>query len=564
MGNLKIVKTIIFILLITLFLAGCTGSVSPNEGEEIEDVIEDEELKNEIWKSTLFDSITSIGNSKSFESPEGLEVSELAKFAYIKTVREEGIDSLERDDENRYIVKNERVKEIADKYFGLEDVGFSSINDRSYLEDKKGFAYHFTPQEDIPNFDESNPWSIIFDKLTRVGDNTYKARLISHFGSEKEYIQTEWLYVLEKDNSNWIIKSMEKSYPDHGLVKIEGEVELIPEIKNYPKQAGGEDNLRILTTTDEKLIVTSDIRFENEYTNILALIDVDNMNMTDYIDIGKNIYGFSVREENVIVKFKSEIVVYDHNLNIVNTIEVPEKIHSLEDREVSYDDNHKVLTWYGGYDINSDFSQICYTDEEGLKLYNFKEEEDYLLFETPYFPNDSMAPHGYLKQPKFIVEDDKILTSMVAYEGIRDYLVHDLRGIHPTYELEVGGYSILLQDVNGKNIIGISKDEAVQIQLSNLETESIEADWPLKGNHEMQQISVFNKDDVFAFALKDQETDETLIYAVNTSENTINGPLATVEKGDVNIIGILDDGSIFCSYNYHLNESGYFIVNTTD
>ncbi|MFP4457465.1 MAG: hypothetical protein ACLFPS_07385 [Clostridia bacterium] len=566
---MKTVKTISVVLLVIFLLTACNqesaqepvdNNTPPEEEQFEEKVIEDEEILNDLWSSILFDSITSIGNANSFESPEDLEVSELAKFAYIKTVREEGFDSLKRDDENRYIVKNEKIKEIADYYFNLENIDFSKIEDRAYLEEENGFAYHFTPQEEMPDYDESNPWSIYFDKLTQIEDNSYRARLITYFGSEKEYIKTEWLYELEKNNSKWIIKSMEKSYPDHGLVKIEGEVEQISEIKNYPKKLGGEDNLRILTTTEEKLIVTSDIRTENEYTNILGIIDIETMTMINYIDVGKDIYGINVKEENAIVKLKDEVVVYDYNLNIVERIEVPERIQSLEDREASYDDNQNVLTWYGGYDINSDLSQICYTDEEGLKLYYVDDGEDSLRFETPQFPNDSMAPYGYLSQPKFIEEDSKILVSMVGYEGIRDFLVHDLSGINPTYELEVGSYSILLHDINGKNLIGINKDEGVQIQLSTLETTDLEAKWPLRGEHEMQQQFVYNEDEKFAFTLKNHETDETLIYVVDVSKNTIDGPVATVEKGDVNIIGVLDDGSILCSYNYYLNESGYFKI----
>jgi hypothetical protein len=252
------------------------------------------------------------------------------------------------------------------------------------------------------------------------------------------------------------------------------------------------------------------------------------------------------------------------NLEITNSLSLPETIKSLIDREIKYDDQYNSLTWYGGYDYDNDLSKVVYADEEGLKLLNIDDESVELLITTSEFPNDSLAPYGYYYDPKFVVNDSKVLFKMAGYEGFREYLISDLSHQEPTFKLDIGSYSVFVSDKSGTRLMALDKEEGLVINLETRRTEYLNAEWPLSGYNEMQMTYVQNSSEWFAFTMNDYETNEVLIYKVDVNNGEILGPLAKVSTDignpQVDIIGIIGEGRVLCSYSLFLNESGYFIT----
>src|SRR6056297_876300 len=261
---------LLFALLSLIVISGCEGvSVLPVQSEESfeEKIVEDVEIISSIWNSLMYDCISSIGNSESFDSAKEIEVTELAKFAYTKTIRNNGYEVLEKDDQNRFIISKKQIEEVSDKYFNLSEVNFEEVKSHSYIEDTNSFGFYFTPNERIPNYDESNAWGISLESVKQVDKNRYQVELNSYFDSEKQHIQTRWIYQLEDAESNWIILSMEKYFPDNNLVNIEGNVETISKIEEYPKSYN-DDNMKSISIKDNKMFVLSNLSINGEFTNI--------------------------------------------------------------------------------------------------------------------------------------------------------------------------------------------------------------------------------------------------------------------------------------------------------
>jgi uncharacterized protein (DUF1015 family) len=112
--------------------------------------------------------------------------------------------------------------------------------------------------------------------------------------------------------------------------------------------------------------------------------------------------------------------------------------------------------------------------------------------------------------------------------------------------------------------MALDKEEGLVINLETRQTEYLNTEWPLSGYNEMQISYVQNSSEWFAFTMNDYETNEVLIYKVDVNNGEILGPLAKVStvigNPQVDIIGIIGEGRVLCSYSLFLNESGYFLT----
>lgn len=564
---MKNLTKIVMLVAITLLLVGCTknGTESADGPNEIpEDLIEiqDEQLISDLWNSILYDAITTVGNEDGFNEASQISTETVARFAYLKVIREQGYADLGQTEDNRYIVSLDQITQKSKTYFNVTELELKNIDSYYYIEDEDGLAFYSTPEEEIPRYDQANSWGIKFEKMYLVKDNLYEARLFSYFYKNEDYIETEWIYRVEKNEDIWTFISLEKNYPDNGLVRIEGNVEIIKDLKNYTGLPGNNDLIILANDEKGRVIVSGGMVVDDKYTTILGLIDIETFTMLKYIDLGDDYLSFSSKEYKIIVKRQDIDTVYDFELKEIEQVKIPALITNLRDREIVYDEEFLYpAVWFGGYDISMDGKQICFSDEEGLKLYDINSEEVVLLGETIVFENiHSEMPISYYLEPQFIANDEKIFVGMSGYEDMYGYVICDLADNNEIHRLDIGSSLLVLHDKAGTNLVTIKDNEGVKINLRNLDTKALQAEWPLKGEFDQRYMPLQNKADQFTFISYDYENDSTLIYQIDLNENTINGPIASVNYGDVTILGVLEDDRVLCSYNLYLNESGYFII----
>jgi len=565
-------------LCVAMIGAGCatpeTESVIPGdfvqdqpEGktpmDESKEIIEDRRLLQELWEALLYDSITSIGNGGSFSHPSEIDIEYIAQFSFVKYIREYGTDALVDDlDEGAKLISIEQVEEMARKYLLIEELDLSRLPASSYIEEKDAFRYYYVPEPHFSSYESPTPWSIVLKQVSRLDEHTYEAVLESRFGEEMEWVETIWTYTVswQPEDGTWVFLALDKTHPDNNLVQIEGTVDEFSSIKNF-EGSPAQDHWRILKEKEDGFFLMGGIISTQEnYTQVLGILDLANQNMVQLIDLGPDIYGLKATEQGVLVKKRDKVLVYDDALQRKETILLPEKIASLSEREITYDEDFFPLQYYGGYDIAEDLSRICYTDEEGLKIFDLATGVDRLLSTTHVFENDNMLPRSFYTQPEFVAQDTKIFSGLTGYESMRDYTLLDLSGYDPEYALGLGNMMRVVLDQSHESLLLIDTEDIYVLTLDDRKRQRVESDTQLRGMVDGYELSALAYDGYAAFTTSEAENQTVHVYRIDKEKLQLEGPVISITNAQMTILGVLMDGRILVSYDRYPNESGYLLT----
>jgi predicted nucleic acid-binding Zn-ribbon protein len=557
-NNLVFVIAVLLLVLISACNNDTGVSIDDVPSNDFEPIlVEDRELIQELWDNILFDSIASIGNSESFYHPSEIEDEYLAIFAYMKIARSQGFDAFEQGGyPGEQIISIDQIKEVVEEYWQVQIDKSELDKGYSYNESKNGYTYGFDVTT-IGPYDEQNPWGIKIERVFDLGDGQYEVNLVSFVDYESSIVQTRWVYNIEKIDNKNIIKSLKKEYPENNLTVITGDIETFQRIENYLGDVS-EDGWRVLYNIDSEKSIIGGVALLDEYTNILGIFDAKDRSMPLYFNLGDQVLDIYVRDEKVVVKEKDRILIYDLELELIETILVPDYIIELMNRDIEYDDNFYPMTWFGGYDINNSLNKIAYSDEEGLKEYDLVSNSYELLTPTLIY-DDEMTPMGYASDPRYLDNDLKVFYGIAGYEGMVDYSVFNFEtGMK---RLNIGHFTQLHINIDQGIMLCLDVNSAQKFDFNDLQAESIKLTQPLEGYTEWAIMAHQSNDRLMTFALSDFKRETmTNIYYADMEGKEIIGPIASVTRADVRIRGVLGNDKVLCSYGLFPNEYGYFVI----
>ncbi|MGI6226543.1 MAG: hypothetical protein ACOYJ1_09835, partial [Peptococcales bacterium] len=145
----------LFLLTILVF-SGCTGYSDTNikdSGVDVSEGIKQEvfkygeiadptELEN-LWQEYLYDSANLVGISRNFSNVKEIDPLFVAQFCWLKYINEHEVEKLEVDHEGSYLrlFPLDIVHEYAKRYFDLEELDISQIDEGNYDPEKKAFLF---------------------------------------------------------------------------------------------------------------------------------------------------------------------------------------------------------------------------------------------------------------------------------------------------------------------------------------------------------------------------------------------------------------------------------------
>lgn len=428
-------RIIIAGILIVLLLTGCLPSVSPPapggtaaggrvpETGEITDPVQLEE----IWQEYIYTTIFTLGNILDFDSAAEIRPDAVAQFCWYKYLDEHGPAGLKTVSEESALLlfPVETALEYVQRYFNLQSLDVSQVPDYYYNPEKQAFTLSNGHNEKNPSYTEK-PFGINLDKVTKDDSGTVTVRLISYSSDQSQRIESKTTYTLkQREDGSLYFMSGRREYINNHLVAISGDVQCFEKIEGF---TGNPQGLSMVGEMNGKAVLVYD---PYDGTKKLSLMRMDPQTMTIEHEVeltGAYDYThFKITGQTLIVTLKDKILICDHEFRKVDEIPLPQSIAQKMDRDPQYDRVMIPQVAFRGYDIAGDFSRIVYADETGVKLYDIKSESEKMLAETPPPLSSKEIDQLYHSRPRFVAADQKVITNVLAYEGIYSHTLYDLK-----------------------------------------------------------------------------------------------------------------------------------------
>lgn len=116
---------------------------------------------------------------------------------------------------------------------------------------------------------------------------------------------------------------------------------------------------------------------------------------------------YKVSNEGILIKSYDNIKLYNDQLMLLETYELPNQI--LEAIEITSESDR-----FGGYDMSVDMSVFVYCDEEGMKIIEDKEK---VIVEPLNIEFSDGSYGGYPVAPIIVGESHNIIGTFLGYEG---------------------------------------------------------------------------------------------------------------------------------------------------
>lgn len=575
------------ILILTL-AAGCgraeKTSGAPNDGIATEDKEKDSlripvtdaaELKG-LWEKYLYHSITTVGNSNDFNSPDEINPACIAYFSWCKYTAEHGIEDLElvSPDSSLRLFPLDIVIEYAKKYFNIERLDVSKISKDAYDPDKKAFLIGFSSNEAIPQYTEPNAWGVYLDKVSKNKDGTVTASLgyyDSYTTKRTNQIRT---YILKPNNDGSLyFASGETEYVNNNLVEIKGEHTYFDSIRGFD---GDMSELTMLGEDGEELIMIHTPYTEDGKASII-LVDRDTLAVTKglKLDVKFGPHNIKLLGDKFIICLDDKILTVDKNLEKLQEIKLPKLIVDKKMRKPKYNEKGIADVFFGGYDVSGDIKSIAYSDETGVKLLDMASGKEKLLSKSIKVEGSSLI-NCYLHQmPRFIAGDKKVITSMLAYEGTVGYTLCNLEDGTSEYIKipDDGGPKVIRYDTGIINInapqndatTGSTQYKTLYLDFKTGKTSEIKLEDQGDTGYIIPDYYSFMGENYGAFVtskndLNDNANNMYFLNRFNINTKTAEEKLMSVKAAEIYILGVLSDGKIIFWYRFTQSEKGICIT----
>ncbi len=584
-------KRCIIMVLIVLLLALAAGCNKSPVDSNIQDAEKHEQGENldqreindpaelqQLWQEYLYDSISTVGNTREFNSAREIDPLNVAKYCWFKYVEEYGKESLELAGEDSYLrlFPLDTVLEYAQKYFNLTSLDVSNIKPHSYDQEKRAFLFNLgSDDRTTPSYNAGNPWGIYQDKVTRNNDGTITAVLLNYGPRQTERIDYTVTYTLkEREDGSLYFVNGRRVYINNHLVKITGDYQ------RFDKIIGFEGNMEELSMLGEVdgLLILAHTPYDQEKTSSLMLVDPKTMKVEQKLELSENFAAADVSMigDSIVIRLNDRIITVDKTLAQSDEVSLPAAITEKINREPRYDKNGNNDIYFGGYDVSSDRERYVYTDEAGVKLLNTADNSEKLLAPTPAITSRSFQYISYYNSPRFVAHEQKVISTMIGYESAVNYTLCDLEsGTVKTYDItsESSSTSFIRYDT------GLLE---VNTPIYNQEKQSSEYNTYYLDfkTGDFKQIVLAKTGDTgdirmpyhayvgqsySAFITYNNDYDDNANYMyylnrLNLNTSLVEDRIISVKAAETHILGVLADGRIVFWYNYNPSENGICIT----
>lgn len=619
---MMIKKGMTFILLVTLLLTltvGCNKELedsvpvkstpnTENEGEldnpldssegtkqEVGEIIDKQKIDQEngevtdpvelekLWQDYLYDSITTIGNTREFNSTREIDPLNVARFCWKKYLEEHGQESLELAPKDSYkgFFPLETALLYAEKYFNLTDLDLTNVKDEYYDHEKSAFVFNFGTEGARPAHTDYNPWGILLHKVKRTSDGTVTAVLASYDSYETRRIQLTKTYTLmPREDGSLYYTTGRWEYVNNHLVSLSGDYQHFAKIEGHDKGKESDVNqgeISLLGEDNNYLIMANTSYDENQSASLL-LLNPETMKVEKSLDLHSNLAfpDVRIRGEKIVTFFRDRILTFDKSLVELEKIELPQSIKDKIERDPKYDSDGIPDIYFGGYDISGDLQKIVYADEIGLKLYNLVDGSEELLSPIVPVTGSRLLKNSYHSNPRFIANDRKVITTMTGYESTRGYTIYSLEeAVVKTYDITSESsftgfirYDTGLIEIKSTYNMDKEADECSKILYLDFKTGVVKeiklAD--MGGDMGMRDRDSYYVGQNYAAFITyewfdgDYANNISHLNLLNLDTLQVKAKIASVKAAHTQILGVLTDGRIIFSYNLNPSENGICIT----
>ncbi|MGI6224731.1 MAG: hypothetical protein ACOYJ1_00605 [Peptococcales bacterium] len=544
---------------------------------EYGDITDPVELEK-LWQEYFYDSITTIGNTREFNSPEEINPLNVAEFSWFKYVAEHGKDSLElaRKDSSLRLFPLDLVLKYANRYFNLDSLDVTKIEDNYYDSEKQAFLFNLGSEQKRPSYTDNNSWGIHLDKVTRNKDGSITAVMVSYDTYQTRRVELTKTFTLkERPDSSLYFKDGRWEYINNHLVSITGDYQHFAKIEGFD---GYYEELSMLGEDNNRLIMAK-LSYGKKKDAALLLVNLDTMQVEKKLDLDTNLAfsDINMSGDKIVVRLKDKIILFDKSLKQSQEMLLPETIKKTIEREPKYDNFGMPDIYFGGYDISKDLNRIAYADEIGVKLFNIAENSEVLLSSTVPIEGSELINSSFHSNPRFVDNDRKVITTMTGYESTMGYTLCDLEdGSSKSYGIsaEASSTGFIRYDTGLLEVNAYINNEEKQIG----ENKTLYLDFK-KGT--VKEIFIEEVGDTGYIRLPEycyigQNYAAFITTKYDTSDNAqsmyylnrldlnsleVETNKVAVKAAPIQILGVLADGLIVFSYYLNPSENGVCITN---
>ncbi len=589
-------KTLIVALFLALFItvAGCEkepGELS-EQSEQTEQTeqpektpvrpvgeISDPAELQKLWEEYFYPTITNVGNTREFNSADEIDPLYIAKFAWHKYDKEFGRASLEQEEGSfSRIFPLDIVLDYAEEYFNLSSLDVSRIDKRSGQYDPNRQVLLFNLGEEneiIPHYDSGRSWSLKLTNVTRNEDCTLTAVLTKFDYRHKDRAEYTRTYNLkEREDGSLYFVSGRWDYINNELVSLTGDYQRFDNIVGLDADShniGMLKNLRMLGEFEGKVLLTQ-TSYNDGVKGALLSVDPDKMEVEKKLTLPERILDSDVRllKDEVYVYLKDRFLVITPDLSNVLEVSLPSSLADIIAREEKFDAEGFPDIFFGGYDVSANQQQIVYSDETGLKLLNLADDSEKLLAESVPVKSELMKA-SYHWSPRFVADEQKVITTMTGYEGTMGYTLCDLQTEEvKKYDIssESSNTGIIRYDNGILEVNSYQRDGAVKTLYLDFKTGEVTeltlAD-PGDTGYIRFMESAYMGQNYAAFIITrhdnaDNDNNMAYLNRVNLETFQVEEQLVSVKAAQTYLLGVLADGRIIFWYSLNSSENGICIT----
>ena len=547
-------------------------NIQQEAGLKYGDITDPAELE-QIWQEYLYDSIATVGNTREFNSAQEIDPVHVAKYCWLKYVNEHGMGSLALagEDTAQRLFPLDTVLEYAERYFNLTSLNVSEIEAHYYDPQKHAFIFSGA-ERDRPAHTDRNPWGIHLDRVTRNSDGTITAVLVNYDNYRTGRIELTKTYTLkQREDGSLYFVSGRWDYVNNHLVTLTGDYHLFDEITGFD---GHMEELFMLGEVNGRLILVY-APYDKEKGASLMLVNPETMIVEKKMEVTGDFAStdISLKGEIIVLRLKDRFIAVDKTLEQLDSFPLPTTITEKTERGPRYNDKGSPDVFFGGYDVSTDGKRYVYADEIGLKLFNAADNSERLLAKTvPINTGSKFLDNYYHNAPRFVAGEQKVITTIIGYEGAMDYTLCDLEsGAVKTHRIagECSSTGLIRYDTGLLEVNIFLRNE--ENQTSGYKT--VYLDFQTGGVEEITLKDPGDTGDIrmpdhcyvgqnhAAFITHNRDNSDNAdnmfyLNRLNLKTLLIEPQIISVKAADTHILGVLSDGRIVFWYSLNPSENG--------
>ncbi len=550
-------------------IMGCSVPEKPEADEEVaapdlvaEDTVDAQE-RERIWKEYIFPAISTVMNTREFQSAEEIDPNAVARFCWWKYVEEHGVEQLEEtlervDEQSRSrLFPLDIAMPYAYRYFNLESLDLSRMNDSNYDSQREAFTFSLGKQPRVSNSYGKTAGGLSLHEMEKNPDGTLIVTLYDYYsGDIVDQIAT--ITLMQHEDGEFFFGNGKKEYVENRLVDIVGEHQEF----SFPDVFNTSEPMKMISEQGSAVIINT-----GDHKMPLIKVETNQMKIVRQLELEEESRFIRAKEKDgrIYLMLDDRVRILDMDLKPLQEIPLPPALT----REGTQD-------FFGGYDVCADLERFVYADGEGLKLLDSVDMREELLAGSIHHEHQNVGDFtSHYFDPCFVSGEQKVLATRSYYEGNDGYHLFDL----------IEGTSKEIQSFEAISTSMVYFDDGAVVdfhtpeyfedlktnnyRISYLDFPSGEvnvAESEILGGYMGYIIfpsEVYSGKRYSAFLTIDSETQARYVNRISNESMETEGNLLSLENARVHLVGVLEDGCIMVYYYRNPVDNGFCLIPET-